>query len=181
MNGPRPLFAIGCCLFAIGVLTGRLTVSPPAQAQSAATPEAAPKTGRVTGVGGVFFKSDHPDSLRNWYRDHLGLVTNEYGSLFEFRLADRPDVQGYLQWSPFKNTTKYFQPSTKPFMINYRVADLAVLLERLKQDGVQVEGELESFSYGTFAHIMDPEGNKIELWEPVDSTFTAESSGQTTH
>jgi predicted enzyme related to lactoylglutathione lyase len=181
MNWHRTWFPLGCVLFAAGVLAGRLTVSPTAQAQLASTPEPAPRVGRVTGIGGVFFKSDHPDSLRNWYRDHLGMVTNEYGSLFEFRLAERPDVLGYLQWSLFKNTTKYFQPSTKPFMINYRVADLTVLLERLKKDGVQVLDEPESASYGTFVHIMDPEGNKIELWEPVDSTFTAEDSGQTTH
>lgn len=172
---------LGCGLFLAGLLIGRLTWIPTVLAQTdSAVPETPAFGRRATGIGGVFFKAENPEALRTWYRDHLGLVTNEYGSLFEFRLADRPQSPGYLQWSPFANTTTYFQPSSKPFMINYRVADLAGLMEQLKKEGVQVVSEPESASYGKFAHVMDPEGNKIELWEPVDSVFTAEYEGKTT-
>jgi predicted enzyme related to lactoylglutathione lyase len=124
---------------------------------------------KVTGIGGIFFKTKNTAKIREWYSTHLGLKTNEYGSLFEFRSADEPAQKGYLQWSPFSDTTKYFEPSQKEFMINYRVADLTRLIGELRENGVQIVGEIESSDYGKFAHIMDPDGNKIELWEPVDS------------
>jgi predicted enzyme related to lactoylglutathione lyase len=136
---------------------------------------------RVTGIGGVFFKSKDPESQRNWYRDHLGLKTDEYGSLFEFRDIDEPETKGYLQWSPFSETTTYFEPSEREFMINYRVENLEWLLGELAKEGVEVVGEMQSFSYGKFAHIMDPEGNKIELWEPVDEGFSEEDEGAATN
>ncbi|MEM9024798.1 MAG: VOC family protein [Bacteroidota bacterium] len=136
---------------------------------------------KVTGIGGIFFKCQDPVKLRDWYGEHLGLVTNEYGSLFEFRHTDAPEEKGYLQWSTFSDTTKYLQPSTKDFMINYRVENMEQLLEELQEAGVQIVGKMESYEYGKFAHIMDPEGNKVELWEPVDSVFTREYDGQTTH
>jgi len=136
---------------------------------------------RATGIGGIFFKCKDPEKLKQWYHKHLGLKTNEYGSLFEFRSTDAPDQKGYLQWSPFNENTKYFEPSPKEFMINYRVKDLEALLEVLKKEGVQVVGEMETFEYGKFAHIVDLEGNKIELWEPVDSVFTKLYEGTTTH
>ena len=112
------------------------------RAQSADAPvtQALPK--RVTGVGGVFFKSEDPESLRAWYSTHLGLVTNEYGSMFEFRLADAPDQPGYLQWSPFSNSTTYFEPSEKAFMINYRVAHLEWLIDQLKLEDVPILDEI---------------------------------------
>ena len=119
--------------------------------------------------------------MRNWYKDNLGLVTNEYGSLFEFRLADEPDMKGYLQWSPFEEKTKYFEPSEKDFMVNYRVDNIEALVESLKKAGVEVVDSIESYDYGKFVHIMDPEGNKIELWEPTDQVFTEMYEGQTTH
>lgn len=138
------------------------------------------KRGRVTGVGGVFFKSKDPEKARDWYRDHLGLVTDRYGSLFEFRLARAPEKAGYLQWSPFKADTDYFAPSEKEFMINFRVEHLVELVEQLRAAGVTVVDEIEEFEYGKFVHIMDPEGNKIELWEPVDEVFTDSHGGKTT-
>jgi predicted enzyme related to lactoylglutathione lyase len=138
------------------------------------------KKGRVTGVGGIFFKSKNPDSTMQWYNENLGLVTNEYGSLFEFRLADRPEEKGYLQWSPFPEKTKYFEPSEKEFMINYRVENIEALVDELKKNGVTVVDEVETFEYGKFVHILDPENNKIELWEPVDSEFTKSFEGKTT-
>ena len=139
------------------------------------------KNKRVTGIGGVFFKCKEPDKMRSWYNENLGLVTNEYGSLFEFRKTDDPDKIGYLQWSTFSHNTKYFEPSKKEFMINYRVENLVELLEDLKKKGVEIVGEMEEYEYGKFAWILDPEGNKLELWEPVDKVFTDLYDGKTTH
>lgn len=140
-----------------------------------------PDRKKATGIGGIFFKCQDPEKVKSWYQKHLGLVTNEYGALFEFRSIDEPEKKGYLQWSPFSDETKYFQPSAKEFMINYRVENLEALLKDLADNGVEIVGELESYDYGKFAHIMDPEGNKIELWEPVDSKFTESEKGKTTH
>ena len=135
---------------------------------------------KVTGVGGIFFKSKDPKALNEWYGKNLGLVTNEYGSLFEFRSSDQPEQKGYLQWSPFGEKTTYFQPSEKEFMINYRVENMEDLVKELKENGVAVLDEIETYEYGKFIHIMDPEGNKIELWEPIDNTFTKMYEGKTT-
>lgn len=129
---------------------------------------------KVTGIGGIFFKCEDPAKMKEWYSKNLGLVTDEYGSMFEFRSAENPDEKAYLQWSPFSDKTKYFEPSKKEFMINYRVENIESLVEELKADGVEVLDDIESYDYGKFVHIMDPEGNKIELWEPVDSGFNQE-------
>lgn len=135
---------------------------------------------KVTGIGGIFFKCKEPVKMKEWYAQKLGLVTNEYGSLFEFRMSDAPHEKAYLQWSTMEENSGHFQPSSKPFMINYRVVHIEKLVEELKADGVEVLDEIESYEYGKFVHIMDPEGNKIELWEPVDSVFTREFSGEVT-
>ncbi|MCF8374152.1 MAG: VOC family protein [Bacteroidales bacterium] len=135
---------------------------------------------KVTGVGGIFIKSNNPEKMRDWYAKHLGMIVNEYGSLFEFRDSDNPDQKGYLQWSPFEKNTEYFKPSEKEFMINYRVENIEKLVEEFKENGVLVLDEIESYEYGKFVHIMDEEGNKIELWEPVDSVFTDQYEGKTT-
>lgn len=129
---------------------------------------------KVTGIGGIFFKCKQPDVLKNWYQQHLGLITNEYGSLFEFRQSDRPEKKEYLQWSPFSQETRYFEPSPKEFMINYRVENIEELVEELKAAGVQVLDDIATYDYGKFVHILDPENNKIELWEAVDESFTDE-------
>ncbi len=129
-------------------------------------------TPRVTGIGGIFFFSHDPGETKNWYSKNLGLETNEWGASFEFRNANRPKEINYLQWSPFKTGNKYFSPSKKDFMINYRVQNIEGLVKKLKQNGVTVLDTIEAFEYGKFVHIMDDEGNKIELWEPVDSVFT---------
>lgn len=128
--------------------------------------------GRVTGIGGIFFKSKDPKAQRDWYSSNLGLATDDYGSLFEFRKPDNPDDRAYLQWSPFAEDTEYFNPSTREFMINYRVDDIEALVKRLSENGVTICDEIESFEYGKFVHVMDPEGNKIELWEPNDDSFS---------
>ena len=136
-------------------------------------------TPKVTGIGGIFFFSDDPEKAREWYNKNLGLEINEYGSTFEFRNANRPDEINYLQWSAFKTGSEYFAPSKKDFMINYRVQNIEGLVKKLKENGVTVVDEIEEFEYGKFVHIMDPEGQKIELWEPVDSVLT-QMGGDTT-
>lgn len=134
---------------------------------------------KVTGIGGVFFKCEDPDKMREWYAENLGMITTQYGAPFEWRQAENPEKSGYTSWSTFSKKSTYFAPSEKEFMINYRVADLAGLLEELRKDGVPIVGEIEEFEYGKFAHIMDPEGNKIELWEPIDESFDEYYKGNT--
>lgn len=136
-------------------------------------------TPRVTGIGGIFFFSDDPEKTREWYAKNLGLQVNEWGSSFEFRNTHRPDEINYLQWSPFKTGNEYFLPSKKDFMINYRVNNIEGLVKKLEANGVTILDTIETFEYGKFVHIMDTEGNKIELWEPVDSVFT-KMGGKTT-
>nr|WP_300569741.1 VOC family protein [Flavobacterium sp.] len=126
---------------------------------------------RVTGIGGIFFKCKEPKKVRAWYQEHLGLNTNDYGAVFEWRQGADTLKKGFTQWSPFNEKTKYFEPSTKDFMINYRVANLEVLVEELKKEGVTITDKIESVEYGKFVHIMDIEGNKIELWEPNDIEY----------
>ena len=121
---------------------------------------------KVTGIGGIFFKCKDPNKIKDWYKTHLGLNTNQYGASFEWREEADPAKKGSTEWSPFPETTKYFEPSTKEFMINYRVDNLEALVEELKKEGVTIVDKMESYEYGKFIHIMDPEGNKIELWEP---------------
>lgn len=126
------------------------------------------KEPKVTGIGGIFFFSDNVQETKEWYSTNLGFNTDQWGATFASRNINKPDEVNYLQWSPFQSDTKYFEPSKKEFMINYRVQNLDGLLEKLKENNVQILGEVQSFDYGRFAHIIDPEGNKIELWEPID-------------
>ena len=130
-------------------------------------------TPRVTGIGGIFFKSTDRDTLKNWYAHNLGLSVDTYGSPFEFRNANDPDEVNYLNWDAFPDSTDYFDPSEKEFMINYRVYNLRALVEKFEANGVVVLDSISEYEYGKFVHIMDPEGNKIELWEPVDSVLSA--------
>jgi len=123
---------------------------------------------KVTGIGGIFFKCKDPNKIKEWYKTHLGLDTNDYGATFEWREDADPAKKGSTTWSPFNETTKYFEPSTKDFMINYRVENLEALVEQLKNEGVTIVDKIEAFDYGKFVHIIDVEGNKVELWEPND-------------
>lgn len=134
-------------------------------------PNQNPPMKKVTGIGGIFFKCKDPAKVREWYKTHLGLNTNQYGTVFEWRQGADTAKKGFTQWSPFGEKTKYFAPSTKEFMINYRVENLDVLLEQLKKDGVVVTDTVETVDYGKFVHILDVEGNKVELWEPNDIEF----------
>jgi len=130
-----------------------------------------PEEPKTLGIGGIFFKSQEPAKMKEWFKDNLGLNTNEYGSLFGFRLIDNPKLIGSLQWSPMSDKTSYFDPSQKDFMINYRVNDLEKLMLEFKENGVTILDTIETYEYGTFLHILDSENNKIELWEPVDKVF----------
>ncbi|MES2374031.1 MAG: VOC family protein [Bacteroidota bacterium] len=126
---------------------------------------------RVTGIGGIFFKCKDPKKIREWYQTHLGLNTNQYGAVFEWYQGADSTKKGFTQWSPFNEKTKYFEPSAKEFMINYRVENLEALIDQLRKDSVTIVDKIESVEYGKFVHILDIEGNKIELWEPNDIEF----------
>jgi predicted enzyme related to lactoylglutathione lyase len=134
---------------------------------------------RVTGIGGIFFKCKDPVKMKDWYKIHLGLDTDQYGTSFEWREGADSTKYGFTQWSPFAESTKYFDPSTKDFMINYRVNNLELLVEDLKKEGVTILDKIEVFEYGKFIHIIDIEGNKIELWEPVDNEYNKIVKGRT--
>lgn len=124
-------------------------------------------TPKVTGVGGVFFFSENPKEIKEWYAKNLGLEVNAWGTVsFDSRDLNNPEQVNTLQWSPFKKGSEYFAPSKKEFMINYRVQNIEALVEKLKANGVTILDEMATYEYGKFIHIMDGEGNKIELWEP---------------
>jgi len=123
---------------------------------------------KVTGLGGVFFKCNDPKGMNEWYGKNLGIAAGDYGATFEWRQEEDPTKKGTTAWSTFPANTKYFNPSEKPFMINYRVENLEALIEELKKENVTIVDEIAAYDYGKFVHIMDPEGNIIELWEPVD-------------
>jgi predicted enzyme related to lactoylglutathione lyase len=122
---------------------------------------------RVTGIGGVFFKAKDPDKLREWYRQHLGIESEKWG--FAFQWSDDPQKDGGVTaWNIFPDSTKYFDPSTQPFMINFRVANLEELVTTLRVEGVDVP-KTDDSDFGKFAWVMDPEGNRVELWKPPAS------------
>ena len=127
-------------------------------------------TPKVTGIGGIFFFSDNPQEAKEWYAKNLGLEINEWGSSsFESRDMNKPDQINTLQWCAFKKGSDYFAPSKKEFMINYRVRNIEGLVNKLKENGVTILDEIVTYDYGKFIHIMDAEGNKIELWEPMEA------------
>ncbi|OOG77198.1 VOC family protein [Algoriphagus sp. A40] len=134
---------------------------------------------RVTGIGGIFFKVKDPNATKTWYQQHLGLNTDAYGTTFEWRSSENPEKMGFSQWSPMKDDTTYFKPSEKDFMINYRVENLTELVEELKAEGVTILDEIETFEYGKFVHILDPDGHSIELWEPIDEEYDGIVEGRT--
>ena len=128
------------------------------------------KEPKVIGIGGILFKSKNPDKTKKWYEENLGLPTDKWGAMFKSRDIDNPDQVNYLQWSPFDKKTDYFDPSKKVFMINYRVQNLEEFVKVLKEKGVIILDEITQYGeIGKFVHILDPEGNKIELWEPPKS------------
>lgn len=124
---------------------------------------------RVTGIGGIFFKSQNPAALYEWYEKHLGIKQDVPGQGAMFRWRDDGDPEGMTVWSLFPQDTKYFDPSKSAFMVNYRVDNLDELLKTLAAEGVQIDPKREDYEYGRFAWITDPEGNRVELWEPPKS------------
>ncbi|HEU4573787.1 MAG TPA: VOC family protein [Chitinophagaceae bacterium] len=122
---------------------------------------------KVTGIGGIFFKCKDPGQLKQWYHENLGLQTDQYGAAFVWYEGSDSTKKGLTQWTPFPETTRYFAPSAKDFMINYRVQNLAALVAELAKKGVTIVDSIATYDYGKFIHLLDPEGNKIELWEPI--------------
>lgn len=130
-------------------------------------------TPKVTGVGGIFFYSDNLKETKEWYTKNLGIEINDWGSSsFDSRNIKNPDQIDSFQWKPFKKGDEYFSPSKKDFMINYQVQNLEGLVSKLKENGVTILDDIATYDFGKFIHIMDSEGNKIELWEPVDNKTT---------
>jgi predicted enzyme related to lactoylglutathione lyase len=124
---------------------------------------------RVTGIGGIFFKPQNPEKLRSWYETHLAMPVESWGGLqFHWRGDEDPQSRGYTVWTVFQSDTRYFDPSEKPFMINYRVENLDEVLAALRSEGVTVDEKIEESEYGRFGWAMDPEGNRLELWEPPE-------------
>ncbi|MEE9364517.1 MAG: VOC family protein [Cellulophaga sp.] len=125
---------------------------------------------KVTGIGGIFFYSDNPKETQEWYTENLGIEMNNWGSSnFDSRDVNNPEQINSLQWKPFEKGNEYFSPSKKEFMINYQVQNIEGLVNKLKKNGVTILDSIETFDYGKFVHILDKEGNKIELWEPISN------------
>ncbi|MDI9320795.1 MAG: VOC family protein [Phycisphaerales bacterium] len=123
----------------------------------------------MTGIGGIFFYSDNMQATKEWYAKNLGFDINDWGSSsFDSRDINNPEQINTLQWTPFKKGSDYFAPSKKEFMINYRVQNIEGLVNQLKENGVNVLDSISTYDFGKFAHIMDDEGNKLELWEPAE-------------
>jgi lactoylglutathione lyase len=123
---------------------------------------------KVTGLGGIFFKCDDPKKMNEWYKENLGIPASAWGASFDWRYDENPEKKGQTAWATFPKNAKNFEPSTKEFMINYRVENLEALIAELKEAGVTIVDEIATYEYGKFVHILDPEGNAIELWEPAE-------------
>ncbi len=133
---------------------------------------------KATGIGGIFIKFYDPEGMRKWYADVLGLVTNPYGVLFEFN-GGTSDTKGYLQLGTFESNSDYFGSDKQRVMINFRVDNMEELLKDMQAKKVHIVNEIQTYEYGKFLHIEDPEGNRIELWEPIDASFEADKGPKT--
>jgi predicted enzyme related to lactoylglutathione lyase len=130
-----------------------------------------PEQGRVTGIGGIFFKARDPQALREWYQRHLGIPLEEWGgAVFQWKSPANPSGVGTTVWSIFGQDASNFGPGPSPFMINFRVANLNALLGQLRADGCEVSDKAEDSEYGKFGWVTDPEGNRVELWEPPEGS-----------
>ncbi len=156
----------GSLLFITAGSTSAQDVKSPQPQKAKASVTTEPR-GRIIGIGGVFFKSADRDQMLEWYSKHLGLADKGQGAMLPWREHDDPQKEHVTVWTVFPATTKYFDPSPAPFMINYIVDDMDALLDRLKQEGVKIDPKRMDESYGRFAWIYDPDGNKIELWQPL--------------
>lgn len=134
---------------------------------------------KVTGIGGIFFKCDDPEKMKEWYQKHLGLQTDQYGTNFEWRQGNDSSKKGFTQWSPIKADTGFFGSPDQQLMVNYRVEDLESLVKQLRQEGIEIVDEIDEQSYGKFVHILDAEGNRVELWEANDEEYDKIVDGRT--
>ena len=162
---PWSTIALGSLLLIPAGLAGGQKVEPP-QPEKSKPAVKMEQRGKILGIGGVFFKSADRNQMREWYSKHLGLVDKGQGVMLPWRERDDPQKEHVTVWTVFPASTKYFDPSPAPFMINYIVDDLDALLDRLKQEGVKIDDKRMNESYGRFAWIYDVDGNKIELWQP---------------
>ncbi len=133
---------------------------------------------RITGIGGIFFKSKEPNTTKDWYKKNLGLNTDQWGTNFEWYQGADPSQKGFTQWSPASPGTSHIPPNQE-YMINYRVAHIEELVAQLKKSGVTILDEIETFDYGKFVHILDGDGQKVELWEPNDLEYEKLVEGRT--
>jgi catechol 2,3-dioxygenase-like lactoylglutathione lyase family enzyme len=156
---------LGACGFVLSWSRGAIVH---AQSQKKETTMSQP--GRILGIGGIFFKSANPPQMKEWYAKNLGLADSGHGVMLPWREKDHPETEQMTIWSIFPASTKYFEPSSAPFMLNYIVDDLDALLERLAKEGVRIDPKRQDEGYGRFAWIYDPDGNKIELWQPLHPT-----------
>ena len=161
-----------CCTLVVALTIA--ACSPAAKDTEAAsqTSSATDTMPRVTGIGGIFLSVDDPAKTMAWYRQNLGIAMDDYGAVFESRNARSPQEANYLRWSIFPKGDPYFSPSSTEFMINYRVQNIEGLVRQLKAAGVTVLDSITAYEYGKFVHLSDPDGHKIELWEPIDSALT---------
>ena len=124
---------------------------------------------RVTGIGSIFIKARDPERMKDWYRRHLGIDIQSWGGTsFRWQTPERPEPDGMTVWSIFPPDTRYFDPSPAPFMVNYRVDDLHAVLAALREEGCTVDAKVEESEFGKFGWVMDPEDNRIELWQPPE-------------
>src|SRR2546421_12069041 len=165
---PWSTIALGSLLLISAYSKGGQEVPSP-QPEKSKAPVKVEQRGRILGIGGVFFKSANRDQMREWYAKHLGLADKGQGAMLPWREHDGPQKEHVTVWTVFPTSTKYFDPSPAPFMINYIVDDMDALLDRLKQEGVKIDAKRMDESYGRFAWIYDLDGNKIELWQPVSA------------
>ena len=163
---PWSTIVLGSLLLIAARSTRAQDVKSP-QPEKSKQPVTTEPRGRIIGIGGVFFKSADHDQMRQWYSKHLGLDDKGQGVMLPWREHEDPQKEHVTVWTVFPATTKYFDPSTAPFMINYIVDDMDALLDRLKQEGVKIDPERMDESYGRFGWIYDLDGNKIELWQPL--------------
>jgi predicted enzyme related to lactoylglutathione lyase len=139
---------------------------------------------RVTGIGGVFLRCKNPEATKAWYKKHLGINAGPYGATFRWRDGEKDGQSGHSAWTVYAEGNGYFGAGARGCMINYRVDDLEALLAVLRDEGVQLDGDMETYDYGKFGWVIDPEGNRVELWEPNDAVYAsmaeAEAEASTT-
>ncbi len=133
---------------------------------------------KVTGIGGILFKSENPQKTKDWYEKHLGFKTDSYGTTFQWQ--DQEGQKGHTVWSPMEKDHQHFEDGDRDFMLNLRVDDLDAILEDMKAEGVEQIGETQEYEYGRFAYVKDPDGMKVELWEPNDQSFDEIAEARTT-